>query len=649
MQKKYFLFITLLALLFAAPAQNRIQKNWKEAAIKPSETLGNKTIPKEAYNAPQQKAPGKVIFSETFANQIPRGWTVTNNAGNSNNWIWSNTAPGGQYSTTTVAINSTTGSNGFMSLPSDLYNTPFPASGPDTMDTWFTSTGIVIPAVSSVFLRFEQSQRYCCNRNNELLAEVSTDGITWTSFDASLGRLTNMAAPNPSNAKAELVQLDVSAVLANQTAAYLRFRATGNSHYYWMIDDIELVEGASNAMRIEEHAIHFSDTAINPIMSYVPRFALNPLSFSATTFNAGANTQTGVNLTVDIYQDSTLNGTAGSGLVNSISQAFGIPIPSLQRDSIQTGFAFLPISGHMRYEFNVNSDSINQNPIAATRTEHLVISDSILAKDVGPYVGRAGPRNFSWGGNVGDCWASLMTIGDNPLSNAPIVCTSISLMVANDPVCVGSSIKAHVWAWNGNGSNISNALGNPIASSMNSVLIDSSMLDTWINIPISPWAPINANAQYAVGWEQTRGSFPTTSFSVARDQNVEAKQPPVSNYVYINDANPTWGWTTHIGAIRMNLTLLLTGIDEASMQDEEQFTFFPNPNAGKFKIKIKSSQLENYQLIIRNTLGQIVYRNNVAIYGQNFHAIDLSEKEKGIYLISVIRGNGSITKKLIIK
>ncbi len=649
MKKNYALLTGLIFVSSLGFSQNLTKFQNAEAKVKLTEEVESSS----AINAVKRKnqtakIPGTILFSETFANQIPAGWTVTNNAGNSNNWIWSNTAPGGQYSTTTVAINSTTGSNGFMSLPSDLYNTPFPSGGPLSMDVWFSSPAITIPATASVLLSFEQSQRYCCSGADELVAEVSNDGIVWTTYDAALGRNPNTAAPTPTSAAAELVQVNVSADLANQTTAYVRFRMTGATHYYWMIDDVELIEGAANAMEIEDWSINFSDTSQNPTMYYVPQLALEPLTFDVASFNAGSNTQTGVTFNVDIYQDSTWAGGAGSGLLATVTQPYGIPVPSLNRDTVTAGTYNNLANGYLRTVFSVTSDSVNQNPAAATVTDYFVVTDSILAKDFGPYVGDAGPGNYVGGGNDGDAWASLMTVGTNPSITGNIVCNTIGLLVANVATNDGASIQPRIYYWDDTASTIGGALGNPIGSSPFSTTIDTSMFGNWINLPIFPPASIIPGAQYAVGWEQTGGASVGAEFTVARDRNVEPRQQTVTNFVYVNDAAPAWGWVTQVGAIRLHLNLPI-GIDEKNSESTSVFSVSPNPNNGQFKLNINSDQAETYQLNVRNMLGQVVYTDNISVNGQKVQDLDLSGVEKGVYFVSLNNGSERITKKVIIK
>lgn len=649
--KKLYTFLFLFSTFaMIAIGQNRSNKGFPSHDIKHlSDDTETSVINSNSKLKNQiSKAIGDTLYYEDFANQIPAGWTVVNNAGNSNNWIWSNSAPGGQYSGNTAVINSTTSSNGFLSLPSDLYNTPFPVGGPVAMDVYIQSPSIPITPKPSVVIRFQQSQRYCCNANTVVQdVEVSADGINWTAFDAKFGRGPNTASPSPTNSPAEQAVFNVSSVLANQSTAYIRFNSRFNDTYYWMIDDLALVEGAGNAIELEDWSINFSDTSINPVLMNIPQLVLNPLTFDGALYNAGSNTLNGVNLEVEIVQDSTYFGMPGTGTRDILTTNLGIPMPSLQRDTLRASTYVNTGDGYFRAIFRAKSSAVNQNPSAAIGQQRFIVTDSILSKDLGPYVGVAGPGNFVGGGNDGDMWGSLMSVGTNAKTSSGITANSISVLVGNNQNNVGSAISPRVWFWNDTATTIANAISTPaVGSSPFSTTIDTSMLGRWITIPLFPPANIVPGSQYVVGWEQITGAASGAEFTAARDRNSEPLQPIVSNFVFVNDASPGWGWVSQVAAIRLNLDLTI-GVDEK--ETSTAFSVFPNPNDGNFNLNLNSNTPKTYNLIVRNTLGQVVYEDNLSVNGQKRQEIGLAGMDKGMYFISLTNGSERLVKKLIVK
>lgn len=651
MVKNYSLVIGLLMASAAVSAQDMKRFSAEEVPVKlsdyhsPPTTVGQL---KQKLN--QNKALGDTLYYEDFDSTgtggIPPGWTIFNGANNSNNWVWEDTPPGGQY-TSVSTINSTSAANGYLSLPSDYYNTPFPPGGPIVMDAGIESPAIVVSPSPAVVIQWQQSQRYCCSSGNELVLEVSLDQASWTTFDAKFGRNPNTAEPNPSSAPAELAQINVTSILSMVDTFYLRFRSTGNSHYYWMIDDLLIFEGASDLLLMDSLVVNYTDSSLNPIMTMVPQLALDPLTFVGNISNTGITVQNGVGLEIRAVQDSTYSGGPGAGTVALMSSLLGAPLNPTQKATLNVGPYVNTGDGYYRFIYRVFSNNpISQSPSTLIAERSLVVTDSVLAKDRGPYIGGAGPGNYVGGGNNGDRWGSLMTVGSHPSTVNGILATSISVLVANDLDNIGASIQPRVWEWDNTASTIGAAiLSPPVGTSPFSTTIDTTMLGQWITLPLIPPGNISAGKQYVVGWEQTGGGNSGAEFSAARDRYVEPYQQAVTNFVFVTNASPTWGWVTQVAAIRLNLNLTI-GLEEQESFDG--FFVYPNPNDGNFIVHLSSDQPKTYTMSVRNTLGQLVYTSQVAVNGKKQHQLDVSELEKGVYFLSLENGNERLVKKVII-
>jgi hypothetical protein len=601
------------------------------------------------------KTYGTVLYSEDFdstgnaaRNGLPLGWTSTTGDGSSNIWIWSNTAPGGQYSSSAGPLQSTTGSNGYLLLPSDLYNTPIGLGG-IPMDAMVTSSAITIPTKSTVRVRFEQHYRYCCSSSNELVVEVSNDNINWTAFDVTQGRSFNVP-----NMNAEKMEIDVSGVLANQTTAYVRFRQTGASHFYFMVDDLELIEGYDDGLELTDFNVIPQDNfQLKPIHTMSPYCLMPPLSFQGVGKNVGANSQSNANMQVSVYHDSSITGGTLSGLGLRYQESDTIGNLMLPQD-VDTftvdnpSFHFIGIEGYYRFHSELKSDSVNQVAANADLDFSFFASDTVMARDNGTFTGGTGPSDFVGGGNDGDKWGVLYSLW----GNSPNV-TTISFFVANVTNNIGAALQPRIWAFDGTKSTLDSSISNmPVGSSPFTSTVNASMLGQWISLPLFPPVTLSGNAQYVVGWEQ-KNINSTNSFKAGRDLSMEPSVP-LTNFVSVG--NPAqWGWVSQVAGVRLNSGYTLQGYPcnyHTSIDDNQivnSLTIYPNPNAGQFAIRLKAEKATQYTLKVRNNLGQIVLEEQVTANGNFAKSIDLSQSESGIYFLSLENGAERYVEKIVVQ
>jgi hypothetical protein len=93
-----------------------------------------------------------------------------------------------------------------------------------------------------------------------------------------------------------------------------------------------------------------------------------------------------------------------------------------------------------------------------------------------------------------------------------------------------------------------------------------------------------------------------------------------------------------------------SGLNEANViettNDNINFVLYPNPGSGEIQINISGGQSENYNVIIRNGLGQIVYEAKL----KSQDKMNLEHLIPGLYFVNALGEDGiSMTKRLIIK
>lgn len=621
----------------------------------------------------QNKALNDTLWYEDF-NGGSGKFTPVNNNNNANIWEWNTVYRSGLSSTGIPRIQSTTGANGFMSLPSDFYNTPRP--NPIVgMNTFFVSDKIVLNTpLKSVSVRYQQYLAYCCSEGNTLNLEVSLDSINWDEYDARDGLAVNVSNVGASQGAASN-EINISCTVGGATEFWIRFVADGVQAYWWMIDDIAIIESATNDLALNSYSVDFyvDSFIIRPPYFEIPYDLFPPLSFTGRISNFG-DTATNPEFRVSVDHDQTSNGAAGQGNVylNSVS------VPSFFGPSCDSVFTlnlesprFVPtVLGQFSVNTILSSDSVDQNPgDNIGRVSTFRVSDTVLRKDDGGFSNGVGPANYvssngtRGGTTVGDRFATLMNVVSN--TNNAMIPTSISFFVSNNPDNIGVEIVPKIWLFredsliaNGLGrSGINSAIVREEASSFIPYTVLSSDTNSLLTLTLTSGPAITSglsSGQYLVGWEVT--NLPVgRSFEVYNDASSAPFQPGLSNFTFLahDPAPPTGGWgslSPITPAIRLNIggLPLPTGIANEKIRGA-QFSVSPNPTDGAFSLNIVTERPVSYNLNVRNMLGQTVYSRLLTLSGNTIEYIDLTGVEKGIYLVALENENEKLLEKVVVK
>jgi hypothetical protein len=679
MKKNYTLLSGLVLFSVATMAQN-IQgtpQNLKMAELALTEAEDVAPLKQRSI----QKAFGDTIYYEDFDQlSVANNWTIVDNSGNSTPWIWAaaNTAPGGQYSTNVAALNSTSAANGYMLLPSDFYNTPTPGGGFQAMSTFFQSDPIDLRDSNNnprgaVLARWQQSLRYCCSPVSELRIEASTDGVSWTSFDASGGQGGNTIWPN-----GQSNEVNLSCVLGGADTAYIRFRQGVATHYYWQIDDFALVEGPGNNVEMD-----FTEINFHPTYPLVPQYYEVPLPnlpatiFEGAVINGGGNVATNVDFNVDITGVSAIGGGVGTGVGLAYSGSAPVRTGTLQPrnpltcDStalfLDTGFvaaqffSFTP--NNYNFRFSTSSDSVNQAPAEAFEERLISLTwDSIVALERGEafFQGTTGPGGYADRGAIGDALAGLVII------DKPVQAKGVRFWVsgARAASIAGISISPRIWSFDQSRVIQSDVVINPLDSGITGIAAQSpfstfidtctstcppnqpSIMDTWIDLNFL--APVTLQpGTYYFGIEQTAG---TNYIWTARDRGAEERDVLWTNIMFLSGGtSPGWGFGGFVSAIRLIADFpAIVNVDEQAAPKLD-FEVYPNPNDGLFTINIANANGTTYMLNVRNMVGQTVMSEAVNVNGNLSKNMDLSSFEKGVYFVTLENGEDRLVRKVVVK
>jgi len=77
---------------------------------------------------------------------------------------------------------------------------------------------------------------------------------------------------------------------------------------------------------------------------------------------------------------------------------------------------------------------------------------------------------------------------------------------------------------------------------------------------------------------------------------------------------------------------------------------YPNPTSGEFFVNFQSEEIQNIEIKLINTIGEIIYFENLGKFiGEHTHKFNLSDYSKGIYFLEIETNDGVINKKLILQ
>jgi hypothetical protein len=120
---------------------------------------------------------------------------------------------------------------------------------------------------------------------------------------------------------------------------------------------------------------------------------------------------------------------------------------------------------------------------------------------------------------------------------------------------------------------------------------------------------------------------------------------PINTDAVINVTGTSFNYSPYFGQVVIGNA---TGI--ADIDNDAFFNVYPNPNEGSFNVSFEISKKSSYTLELKNTLGQVVYSENLPsdFAGQYTKQINIAEYSKGIYTLSLTGAQQKINKKIIV-
>jgi hypothetical protein len=330
------------------------------------------------------------LWTEDFGNGFPAGWGLFNPTGH-NPWKWSLGGSHGNFNGNNATapsnpIQSTTAANGFLINDPDSAN-HFEFGQPSGTTYQFLESYVYTnridlgAAYNNLVLEFQQFFRF--NNSLALNVLVSTDSLTWTTFNVSGGVANNTASANPVK-----VTIPLQPAVGNTRFVYLAF-GWNPRVYYWMIDDINIYQAPPNAMSLTTWQgapptdILYRPNNNGPLgdakHGILPLKQSRGIAFDANVNNWGSNAQTNVKLEVDIFDET-------SSLVTTLTSPAAptlLPLDTLTFAVLTTNTWTPSAEGTYTARYRVVSDSINPASSIPVPTDSIrfFVTDTIMSTD----------------------------------------------------------------------------------------------------------------------------------------------------------------------------------------------------------------------------------------------------------------------------
>ena len=598
------------------------------------------------------------------------GWTSIGNSCSGSptefstwNWKENATPDQGAFSAGALPISSPSSCNGAMVFDSDFHDsngdqiTQGQGPCPTTQEGSLVSPPIDLSGVTGgLALSFYQETRQF---TSEFFVGYSIDGgATWQETQINTDIETN--ATSEFEDSYQLLPLEGAAGVSD---FLIRFRMVGE-YYYWVIDDVRIIEGFRNEMVI-------NDFFFTPASAAQPASLIenDPFFFQVLATNNGSTDQTDVVLTAEIIElvlDAA--GNVGESLVFADSAVFeSIPVGVDTALSIEDLYNPELAPGSYIIRYTITQNGGDENPANNVEEAFFVVTENTFSKDLDG--GNDVARN---GGELPHAYANIYGIPAETQETFVLDNISFrSFLPEEEGILDGNSVDIYLLEVSDdvaqdysdfnftssdvtadgqlnfvgtnteftfpNGSN--DGTGDPVTgeNAFFEVTLENELADN-PNDPIflEPGTRYFAMTQYL---EQSAHIFQIYSTDI--------------NYTFISSLllyerwfNGFAGQNGFSPVIRMNIGLS-TSVDDIPLPDGA-LTLFPNPATDYVQAQFDLENQLDATVTLATIDGKVVEFRNLSLYKDivEFKTNNLSE---GMYLMRVATEEGTSTKKFLVK
>ena len=582
------------------------------------------------------------------------GWEINNIScanGQTEFDLWQWTATGGvtgAFGSGTIV--SRTACNGAMGFNSDFYDNNGSQAGAGTGPCTANQEGELISptidlsttTVAGVTLEFRQLTRQF---QSQYFVGYSVDnGANWTEIE-----INTEIEVNNDPALISTVRLPLPGVVGSSQVK-IKFRYAAN-YYYWVIDDVRLIEQEANNMRVNSNFYAVAQNASTPLIM------TEPIRFLADISNVGASPQTNVVLNMTIKDDADVT-VFDEDLDYNTVQGNTI-IENIPFDETFTPSA----TGGYTGTYSISADADDFDASDNELSFDFFVTDSIWAKELGQ-TRIVVPAAGNWTAGEAHSWG----YGNHfyvPQLEDPAVATSISFAIdATQTSVAGQNILLALYQWtdtneDGNAQDTERQLIN-FASY---VIVGNETEDDIITVPFDGGASqaLENNTHYILMLEFNSPNATTDLWLGAS----EAYDYGAMSFVTALQDNPRFGSMLAIGdlsteafsstgfgtnivpIVRMNVQKATSTKDPLS--DNNLVAVYPNPVQEVLNLSYELEQTaQNLSIRIMDVTGKVVMERQYSQAKSDTINFNVKELAAGTYNVQLTSENGTTSRRFVV-
>ncbi len=397
--------LPLILLCVTGLAFGQVSKGQIDATYK------DKSATEQNFQSGSLKGSGEVFWQTSFnwadPNEprgwsLPAGWEIKDISDNGNVWTWRNDTLKGAFTNQAAPSFFATGSDGYIAVPMDEYNSRDGLVTTIVADTYIQTPPIDCSSKSSVVVKFTHYYRLCCSNYNLKMMVTNDAGVHWAEYDVRYGVAGNLFTPE----KYRNIEVNISDVAAGLSTVQIRIYMSGMKYYFWMIDDLKLAEAYANDVVMEDYWLDF-DGGFGASIGQINYWPLSQmgmdgetsgkvgaLSFKAAFLNNGKDDAENNKLNLKILKN-------GTEILNELSA--GNTIWSLERDSQSIATPWIASDyGDYKMDYSSVFDATDEVPANNAASYRFTVNDTLGHR--ADFSAETSTNTGGWtgGGNAGD-------------------------------------------------------------------------------------------------------------------------------------------------------------------------------------------------------------------------------------------------------